>query len=413
MQFPGGNDARSTRPLTSRKQRAIPASTCSMLLLLALRTHPASGVPLDMGPLAMVMPQVAHAPAPAWVKPGLRLVYAGGTATIDGLNPTGPHLSSTNPAGRWNRLAAMGAAGMTQYDIIAVEDGVVVVTMSLYIQPNGLGTTPQLSSTSTILGAPGATSEIWINPSVLSKFHSPGKEITVMKMPYHLGDRDVPSIWIKTNTDAGYELHVYEAATGMLIHFGMDQAGLHGTTKATGDLREHRLIKTPWAGHYSLPASVLTGDFRYTGAISTALPGSFPMRIPLSVSFSPKYHGTGWITEAQTIVQQNVAGLPPSTTHAVIAAGPGQLTNLWLPPQDLERLQEGQELDRDPITQVVTNVGGHQQMPDGSDLLMISHVCPVQRLDFGYSTRTGILVYMSRTDQIGPATMQTQIRLVQ
>src|SRR4051812_16591953 len=38
----------------------------------------------DAGPLTLLLPKLAAAPAPSWVKPGLRLTYYGASASVAG-----------------------------------------------------------------------------------------------------------------------------------------------------------------------------------------------------------------------------------------------------------------------------------------------------------------------------------------
>src|SRR5947209_8642234 len=88
------------RSTPSPRQRVIPpaawllAAACAAAVICppagAQRRAAGQGSPafaavhVDSGPLGLLLPKLASAPAPSWVKPGVRLTYYGASASVAG-----------------------------------------------------------------------------------------------------------------------------------------------------------------------------------------------------------------------------------------------------------------------------------------------------------------------------------------
>ncbi len=81
----------------------------------------------------------------------------------------------------------------------------------------------------------------------------------------------------------------------------------------------------------------------------------------------------------------------------VRVAGNHQFGGQWIPPEGIAVLRTGQELDRDPLTNVTTRVRHVDQSS-----VVIAQVGPMQSLEFTYRRTDGMLVSAVFTEALPP-----------
>jgi hypothetical protein len=183
--------------------------------------QPANGVQLDESqlPFLLLFPELRDAPAPDWLQTGARITYRVASATLPQVQ------GQTSTSG----------AGYVQYDVVALDGGLVVANSELYLDSaDGAGVLPSLVLP--VLGLPGV-GEFWLNPQVLA--------------------------------------NAEQAATAELSVTGLDQAigGDADANKQLGQvtLAARRQLALPWqAGR--LPAWVAqTNSLHYSGSYATTV----------------------------------------------------------------------------------------------------------------------------------------------
>jgi hypothetical protein len=193
---------------------------------------------------------------------------------------------------------------------------------------------------------------------------------------------------------------------------GPDEASNTGNVLLTrGTLVDQRAVEVPWAADPA-PAWVATfRSLRYEGTLTNSIPRVEQRPVPYLLQIVPIARGAGWVRSMVSFVQGGLSGMPPTTGSSESMSGPSRFGGLWVPPEGLARLRPGQELDRDPITHVVTSVEKTSPGPGGTEMMIISQSGPAQQMEFGYNLRNGMLVYMNRRDRLPHATMQTRVEL--
>ncbi|HLJ54484.1 MAG TPA: hypothetical protein VKT77_05545 [Chthonomonadaceae bacterium] len=387
----------------------------------ATRAQTAPPVDAGAGPLALLLPKVASAPAPAWVKPGLRLSYYGASATVAGagkqwtLDPEGNFVS---PDGRhWSGADKIGGAGqgITHYDVIAAgQDKVSLATSTYLLIP---GQPASLSTTGVASGPPGAMGDLWVNPEALKRLaNRKTGALFIYRAPYKIGAEAKPSVWIHTTTNSGYTAYVYEEATGLMIHYSAATTGppspVYGRTEGsntpntflvTTTLVAKRTLDLPWASDPapSWVAGLHTLD--YSGTLTTYVPGAPGLSLPASTRMTVAARGSSWVRFRKSSSFGGGRGLPPQTSQSEAISG-GHTVGVWISPDALARLKPGQQIDRDAPTGIVTSVGRPASTPQGKPLTVITMANSGEQTDLGYDRETGMLVYISFTQRVPPAT---------
>jgi hypothetical protein len=170
-----------------------------------------------------------------------------------------------------------------------------------------------------------------------------------------------------------------------------------------------RQMKVPWAGADAPDWVGRVRRMQYQGRQTLFVPGGPPTSLAMSVDVQVKGRGTGWLKFAQTARVGGVMGMPPSTNTLERVTGTAQFAGLWVPPAALGRLQQGQQLDKDPLSGFTTQVTYRGPNQNGGQVVTISEANNVQRLDYVYDLQTGMLVAHGNTNQT--MNLQTQIQL--
>jgi hypothetical protein len=379
----------------------------------------------DQGPSGLALPKLAGVAAPAWAKVGLRLTYKVDTATIAGMganwkeDPDG--IWKTEDGRRWSpgEKGGVAAQGYLQVDVIAMPTGAAVAYASFYLVPKA-GATPTLSFSYPVIGQAANAGGLWVNPAELKKAKIVDKgDLKVIRMPYTIGGQARPAVWIESNVEQSRLVYVYDEESGVLLHDATAVEGKESpvmgknevsntpsTTLSSGTLVAQRVVVYPWAGEDATSWSASPEPMTYKGTTSVPTAGGAPLVLGQELAVTPQGSGPGWIRYSCMLKTVNPL-TPPTSSPSETISGLGQFGGAWLPPAALGRLTKGQQLDRDPVTQVTVSVSSVT-----SDRVMISATSPTQTLRWGYDKRTGKMVVIERDDQGPFGPIKTRMALV-
>ena len=343
-----------------------------------------------------LMPDLKSKPAPAWVKPGLRVTFAGADGAMPGTGvicrPDG-HGSFTTPDGKKfkvDELASGAGRGITQADVLAVHDDAVVLDIQVNIF-NGLGGILTVVSQSGQTTTPGAAAGGWIHPEVLGKYlelNSPG--MTSTRLVYAAAGKNYNAIWQQFTGDKSSSCYVYDIESGLLLHHStfsttetktvLNPSGspveTGGQSYASfGTLAGIRQVKAPWT-QGRLPRSLQElHQLTYDGQVQMVIPGGMPAP-PATIHVDLKITGRGPdFVQVQRTGYTNVGtGRIPFESDLVY--GPAQLMPLAVDPADLNKLKQDQELDADPATKVVTKIMFVGRDRSGEEVVSIGQAIP-------------------------------------
>ncbi|HZK79685.1 MAG TPA: hypothetical protein VFC46_01430 [Humisphaera sp.] len=369
-----------------------------------------------------LLPELRNAPAPGWLKPGMRLVWYQAAATI----PEGRFGNMVpDPKGRWHDPAtgmnfrlddAQGPSGhgYTQLDVIAVHDDVVAVDVITYGR-NGMGDEVHIILTDAITTPPGYCGDWWVNPNVLDRhldINGPG--VRSARVPYKLDGTNYNSFWLSTITSDGSTSTFTDIKSGLNLHGGIAAKSKSAYVKLNGvstpiggktglalsTFRGSRQLQIPWAGT-ALPASIANlHKLHFRGARTCTVPGSPPLPINYIGEISIIGRGMDFLQAKRDAAIDLGNGFRQSEPTVNMVSGCNQLTPLAIPPEHLARLQVGQILDRDPVTKIVTQVSFVGRNRTGRDVveLTLSQGEGMFHAVYVYDRTTGLLAGQAIVD---------------
>lgn len=385
-----------------------------MILTLRIRWW---AVALSMLALAGASPAFsANGPVPSlpWLHEGLVLTFTWYQALAAGQGSTyeedanggwvdqrtGTRLSRSDQRGT-------SGSGWTQVTIACIEGDRVVVATSSFGNAGALGNNqpvPQQIGSSTLLPVadPG---DYWMDPGKLASLHSyPSQHVLVTRVPWKTGDHATEAIRVQVVKPGSYSDHVYDARTGLCLHFassmegappkyvGPGDMGRGNTTLSRSDFVSARDLSLPWAGQ-AMPAWV-------SGLRALHYRGPIVSRGPLpsgnSVFFADMElvaRGRGWVQFSSTAGKQiqGAPAIPPGKGE--ITFGRNQLGGLWIVADALANLRNGQVLDEDPVTRMQTSV----TKADNKSVVIASRNAAGE-IDSEYDRATGMLIASSFFD---------------
>ena len=380
------------------------------------------GVPDPSTSLALV-PEAAQAGPPAWIKPGTRLTYFGASASVPGsrtqlvLDPEGKWINkATGQKMGEQEVPGGGGAGYSTYQVGYVDREVVALTCKLYLLDVTTRKVSLVGDSGSVTNA-GCGLDLWIHPEALKRVQEINVNgVRIMRMPYAVNNHRYNAIRFQTETDNGYTAYVYDLDTGVMVFHGssaqgagvltapLNGGGLAGvgagsTQLVTGWLMEVKDVPMPWTNAPAPAWLAKVQDMEYRGVQFTAMAGMPPMNLPLNSHIRVKARGPGWLRGDRTVIIQSITGMPPLQDTVGVACGNATNGGLWIGPGGLDRLQRGQILDRNEITQTVLSVADV-----GRGQVTISESGPLHRSDLTYDMTSGMLIGVNTSQQVGLAT---------
>lgn len=363
---------------------------CLLLAVVLLAPLPArasppaqtfGGDPLNAFPA--LFPALLTLPAPAWIREGQRISYYVQSATM-----------AQNPDD-----TGAGGAGFLQHDIVAVTRTAVVVASTMYGASEG-GVTPA--------GAFGAAfrpgvGDFWVNPAVLVDAEAAATdELTVVHMPYTVADTEYDAVRFEYHGEGAVSVSIFDTATGLLIYYRHTLGDGAGDTRSSSEiyLLGRRQLRLPWRGTKA-PAWLAEGDtLDFAGTRSIYVAGSPSGQFAEQATVDVDMAQTRW---SAMRLDSSTAGMPNGAVDRV--TGVTQLSGaFWLPAEALRAVVRRPQLDRDPITGVVTS---YARNADRS--ITLTEQGDLFRIDNTYDGRTGGLVATRIEVQTGLAVQVTEL----
>lgn len=300
-----------------------------MLLAIAALSSAAFGastLPSGMeNPLPLFYPELTTSPAPSWLTEGTRATYSVIASTSDTEYSENIEWSTGNPG-----------AGLTQVDLVALEDGIAATHTQPY--------TPDLQGAMRLLigfgsVVPAGCGDFWCDPQVLNNIpEQAGDRLMVQHLPVTIGGENYQAIRFDYNNEGLKMALVYDLETGVMLYhtmdytsYGMEESKLTTSraSHAIYELRSLRSLKIPWKDG-SVPLWLSAGQtYYYQGSTEIYLPGATPSAFPLSVQMTiGTVHGRFTEAREDTYTSDPV---PPPYVNTVYGAA--QLMGGWLPPE--------------------------------------------------------------------------------
>ncbi len=379
--------------------------------------------PPDSGNLVFLLPSLRTAPAPAWIKLGIRFTYSSASAVIQGgakyhfvEDPDG---NWVDEQGRRYKAEALGTGsgyGFTVVTVAALDGTVAVLDVRNYTLTDSHGI-PVAGGSGGAVTAPGAGLDWWASPGVLaSATNVSGPGLKVLRTPYSINGRQYQAIRFQLKAGFTSGSWVYDLPSGLLLHSGTATQGQEKvvakggsadgtTTLGQNTLANSRTPNIPWALGAAPDWVRRTRTLGYQGTLTVFAPGQPPVPLRVSTRFQLQGAGANWARYIQNSTQEG--GMP---TQVLRAFGSAQFGGLWIPPQGLAQLRPGQMLDADPITRVTVSVGQIERTSQGTDGVWITEANQGFRADYLYDRASGVMLSLNATDNI--LHMQTRLRLV-
>lgn len=164
-------------------------------------------------------------------------------------------------------------------------------------------------------------------------------------------------------------------------------AGAEGETVVSGTFffEGSRIVKTPW-NRSAMPQWTTTfSQLDYVGTSTISAPGLPDYLQNVSFSANPVDRKTNTVLFKRDLHQ----GVAPDVFGI---SGSGVLNSLWIGPDVLRTLRDGQTIDSDPITRIRVSISRN----DGQSVL-VTYDGPLQRGEITYDIQTGAAIRLRST----------------
>jgi len=306
--------------------------------------------------------------------------------------------------------AGAAGAGYTQLTIASINNGQAVVDARTFlINPENQAVTNITSSGFVVPANQGG--EYWGDPRAMAQLQpgNQGNGLRVFKGPYTLGQKQYNVVRLTTRTQSGYSQYTYDLDTGIMISMGTSAIGqtqmlpgVAGGDSTVGGANTSitqaffvgmRKVNLPWIGQRGTADVTNLRQLEYTGTYNSAVAnaGEVNWGFGLRWDINKIDEWSASMRQSTAIDYKNGAQPQPDVSDRT-----GSLATLWIDPQILGRLQQGQVIDDDPYTKKKLSVAGNQ---NGS--LAISEQGPTETTIAFYDQRSGMLSAYQMQTQLG------------
>ena len=347
-------------------------------------------LPADIAAWLALMPELATAPAPPWLKVGARLTY---------------HVMSA--AGEGDTTAS--GESMVQYDVVSLAAATVLAAAGVHVIGSG-GVLGAVRDTGFVVGVPGV-GDVWMNPAALAKAERhAGQNLSIAHVPANMGGVATSAVRFEYVQGAARSVSVFDDTTGILLYRIQAEGG--ADTPKRGSLISNfvsmRQLALAWTGGTTPAWAAVNAVLRYEGTMTVNVGYGTPGP-PLAVAMlgrithsAPAGVCVKWETYLSGRKTEERYSLSPS---AIPSGG------VFLPQAALSALKAGQVLDTDPITGITVSVAQTSLNVDGKQLLVLMHEGRSFRRLYGYDRQSGMLTYFGETSKDGVSTVQIELRL--
>ena len=347
-------------------------------------------LPADILAWLALMPELAKAPAPAWLRIGTRITYHVMAAAREG---------ELSPAGE----------SIVQYDIVSNDGSTVLVAASVHVIGSGGSLAPP-RDTGFIAGTPGV-GDAWMDPASLAKAEKhASRDLTITHTSTNVNGVATKAVRFEHVQAAARGVSVFDEAKGVLL-YRIQASGSIDAAKQGSVVSEFMSIRQPaaaWTGG-TTPAWAQAGKaLRYEGSMAVNVaygsPGTpLPLIMLCSVTNSSP---AGVLVKWETYLSGVKTEERYSLYSSALPSG-----GIFLPQAALAALKAGKVLDTDPITGIVVSVAQSLLNVDGRQLLAVVHEGRSFKRTYGYDRQTGMLCYYSEQSQDGAASVKVELRI--
>lgn len=394
--------------------------------------------------LIATLPDAPNCPAPDWIRPGTRITYFTSVAEVESApgavslvpDPNGNITDSNGNRFREGTPVSkgVGGAGWDCIDIIAVEPNVVVLAMRQFQNQNGnYGPCKPLSTMAAACHPSGC--DYFIHPALLAQLQeSSANGVSLLKGTINHRGATYDAVRSTVEIPNSRMSSMYDLASGVqLTHNSLSvinkgvaykQSGntfdpQNNTTRsmANNQFCGVRELELPWRT-MEMPAWVKTMKKAYYQGMmvdsGTPEMGLGQLTTTISLEVTPVYFGETFAFYNGKLAQQ-IQNMPPLDPVTIpMACGPGSIDAMWIHPQNLAQLQQGQQIDSDPNTNigyVVEYTGPNQQ---GTPVVVITCGNETFRFSCMYDANDGKLLATQKTEKSASTggMMTTQLQLV-
>ncbi|XAL98485.1 hypothetical protein OT109_12960 [Phycisphaeraceae bacterium D3-23] len=333
--------------------------------------------------------------APDWVVPGARITLYGQVAnTLKKNDPQNPRIGTAG-------------TGYQQYDIIAVTPAGVLMEYRNYVIPLN-ETRPQLSDVQLMLVDAASGGQLWVPRSELQNIPvttDPDANPKIELAPYTI-DGDTYDAIHFTRTQQNNGTHttrrVYDQRTGLVLYQSETLDNDEGTAINNSEFRSYRVAQLPWHGTQYTDRVRGLDKLVYDFTSTNVTPGLPPQSIGRAVTFDLGQSTESIMQVAVSMQRHAQRGAPPMDDAASQPVEQMLCTNqrlgLYIAPDVLTQLEDGQDLDVDPdigYRIVVTDV----YQVDGVTLVEITEHGPQNSYvsTNTYDASVGLLVHAEQT----------------
>lgn len=364
-----------------------------------------------------------------FLKPGLRVTYYMGSASIPGVRTVLTQDDNGNwvdPATgrRYGEAENPGSAGAGyfQLNVVAADDSGIAVDARNYILIDPQNDQTVLSTATAYLGDANGMGDFWQPPARLAAMQEQDSGGTrIRRMVYPVNSKNYNAITITTTSGANFIRNVYDTQTGLLIAASSSSVGAGtitpnpdgtstpgaGATMITSTrIMDVREVRVPWAGS-AMPGHLAQGRrFTFAGTYNNVIQGAPVMPWRLTVGFDIAKATPTWLSLKQTSALDTGMGGAPQQSTSDRVVGSNMVDPLWIDPAILAKLQPNTVIDEDRITKRRVTYQGNN---GGAGVLVEQG--PFERYEYAYDLRSGMLVGIQTSQQQGIATIQTQLQI--
>jgi len=370
----------------------------------------------------------AAASLPSWMQTGTRVTFYSGSASLPGVTTTlveddqGNWVDQNGRRYSTQDQAGSAGAGYTQYDLAYVGDDGIAAQMNNYVFMDAqLGTTV-LTTTQGYVGDRNGLGDVWIHPARLAAMQEQEtRGFRVRRLRYPLNGREYDAITTQSTSAGGFMRTTYDLETGLLLVLSSSTVGRsvltpnpNGTSSTAAGVTTIvsvrligvRRLQLPWA-QQALPPWLQAGSqWHYRGtsrnSLAEGLLAPWAFEAVIGIDRREPHFATAKVT---TRLDYGTGAAPQeSASERVVASG--LIGGLYVDPAVLERLQEQQVIDEDPVTRRRTFVAGR----DGGTVT-IRESGPLDLGSWTYDTRSGRLVGIGAQQRQGPATITIEAQI--
>jgi len=377
------------------------------------------------------------AAASAMPQPGMRIVWWGGAASIQGerqqLEPDDNGEWVNKATGeRFHQLETPGPAGMgfVVVDVLAAgAEGALLNLTQLLLHTdqnnatsitdfNGLASAPQRAEDFS-LGSSFLGDNFWLPPAFLATLADRNEAgLRILHMPYPLAGKTYRAVRVQAQTSAGWSQSTFDLDSGLMLVFSSTtqggpvqvlgpqnqiQTGVGSTLLTYEQFVGARRTNLPGPGS-RFPDSVRRWRaFSYSGTYATVIQGvdmqlpAYPIQMRYDVT------GGGGNFLSANLTTLGLPGAFPTPVGRTIVAG--AIGSLWVDPGALAALTPGQVIDNDVAIGMQVSCIGRQ-----NNQTFLGFATALTQQSFGYDTRTGLLTWFENRMSLAPATITTTMQ---